>query len=144
MLPEQVIIEALNARLNAYAVPRNIKVAWPNVPFDPSPSTAYLLPTLLPARTEGAALGADADNRFLGVYQIGIYWPENQGEISAIKRAGEIAMHFKRGTTLTQNGRPVRINAPPFLSPRFGPTDGFIMYPLNVPYWSDLPNGDIP
>lgn len=138
MTPERIILEAMNEHLLLYVQANPIEVAWSGIPFDPT--IQYLRPNLLPAQTIPAGLGSDAANRQTGLYQVDVFWPENEGDIGPIEVAGQIIAHFKRGTLLTYSGQDVRINDPPWVAPKVPNVDKVLQFPVNIPYWADTPN----
>jgi hypothetical protein len=124
---------ALNAHLNAWPE-RELPVAWANVTFNPSGN--YLRPTFLPARTAPATIGVGGDDRHLGIYQIDVFWKENEGAILPADKAGAVADRFKPGTVLTRGGVTIRILETPWPSPGTQ-EDGRYHSTVNVAYQAD-------
>lgn len=99
------ILSALTTKALALSLP----TAWENEEYDPAIGTLYIRPTILPASTEQAGLGANGLDDHIGVYQIDVFAPVDGGRGIAVNQADAIADHFARGQTLTYNGVDVRI-----------------------------------
>ena len=100
------ISAALDARLNAMtSVP---PVAWENLAYKPIKGTLYLRPTLLPAGTVGATVGATGTDEHVGIYQVDVMGDSGKGKNAAIVMADLIADQFKPVTELTHGGLTVR------------------------------------
>tara|TARA_R110001632_G_scaffold129769_1_gene243840 strand:- start:312 stop:719 length:408 start_codon:yes stop_codon:yes gene_type:complete len=99
------ISAALDSRTNSLSLP----TAWENLEFTPTTGVLFLRPTLMPAYTEQAGLGANGLDEHGGIYQIDIIAPSANGKGTATIKADVIADHFKRGTLLSYNGVNVRI-----------------------------------
>lgn len=91
---------AFCAKLNEFAQAESLAVAWENVQFEPKEDEPYLRPFLLPATTQAAALGQDAENLHVGIYQIDVLSPAGTGWGDCANLAGKIQRHFKRGTRM--------------------------------------------
>lgn len=148
MTPDVLIFDLLNEHLILFtkegpSVSGYIPVAWPGIEFRLGNYSSYVRPRLLPARSAASGLGTAANNDHTGIYQVDVFWTENKGESLAFARAGEIALHFKRGTRLADNGYVVSVNDPPSLSPSLT-ANGFVQVPVSIPYWAEMPNGVIP
>ena len=87
------ISAALDARTNSLSLP----TAWENLEFTPTTGVLFLRPTLMPAYTEQAGLGANGLDEHGGIYQIDIIAPSANGKGTATIKADVIADHFKRG-----------------------------------------------
>lgn len=99
---------ALIARLLAIApgaaVP-SASVAWENKKYIPIPGTRYYRATFLPGIPRPSAIGQDAQNRQVGIFQIDIFDPPDKGDALAATEAERIAACYKRGTALSYNGQ---------------------------------------
>ena len=84
--------------------------AWENVRFEPTTGTPWVRMTLLPGSTRPAYLGADPENRHDGLFQVDIFWPENQGPASADTLADNVRSRYKVSNTLTAGTTNVRFN----------------------------------
>lgn len=98
---------ALTARLEILA--GSPPVAWENEDYTPVLDTLYIRPAHLPGDVSQATLGDTGTDLNIGVYQIDVFAPANQGRNAGLVVADNIANHFKRGTVLTYNSRVVRI-----------------------------------
>ena len=104
-MKENLIQSALTAQLVTLAK----TTQWENADFAPTAQNEYIRPTFLPSRTRAAAIGVDAQDRVIGVYQVDTFSPLNGG----VKANGElvslIMQAFKRGTALSYGGVTVLI-----------------------------------
>tara|TARA_R110000823_G_scaffold203197_2_gene334055 strand:+ start:1965 stop:2372 length:408 start_codon:yes stop_codon:yes gene_type:complete len=97
---------ALDARLNTMT--GSYDIAWPNTPYEPVANTTYLRPTFLPSETLQASLGVTGKDFTVGIYQIDIFTVSGTGRTAI---SDTIADHFKRGTSLTYNGKTLRVQS---------------------------------
>ncbi len=96
---EQALQKALN---NVSGIP---SVAWPNVKFEPAVGTAFLRPTLLPAKTDTFTL--NEYNKHSGIYQIDIYVPNDKGIKDMYTLADSIKDYYQNNKRLVQGGQIV-------------------------------------
>ena len=101
------ISSALDSQLDTLA--GQSPIAWENTVFTPIKNTLYLRPTILPALTTQAALGANGIDEYIGIYQIDVFAPSGKGRGEAETKADAVADHFKRGTDLSKNGKTIRL-----------------------------------
>lgn len=59
-------------------------IAWDNVPYVPTPGTAWIRCTILPGNAEALEFGRSPEKEFSGIIDIGIFVPRETG--SAIAR----------------------------------------------------------
>ena len=105
------IRSALLARLVAPAPGAALpaaSVAWENRAFAPGTARWYRA-TFLPGEPRAAAVGVDAPNRQVGVFQVDVFDPTNKGDAIAAAEAERIAGSYKRGTVLSAGGVSVLI-----------------------------------
>ena len=100
---------ALNQRLDAYATANSRDVAFENIKHEPTTGTMYLRPTVLPADTEQAGIGASGKEQHQGFFQIDVFSPIDDPKATALNEADSIADYFSRELTLTYNGISVRL-----------------------------------
>lgn len=70
---------------------------------------AFTRATLLPAETFAETIGVSGKNRNHGLYQIDLFGVADNGTDTVDTLADVIISHFKRGTTLTEDGLIVNI-----------------------------------
>ena len=97
---------ALMSRLNTLA--DSPPIAWPNVEYKPSASTAYLRANFLPSDTLQVSLGANGKDETIGIFQVDAVIPAGSGRTTL---PDSIADHFSRGSTVSYNGVNVRIRS---------------------------------
>lgn len=97
-------------------------VAWENVRYEPQIGRPYQDIHLLSNETQQPGNGADGVSFDQGIYQIGLYYPRDEGAGAAIGRADLLRRFFKRSTVLTSGGVSVQVERTPSLSgPIIGP-----------------------
>lgn len=98
------IENALNTKLNS--IPGLPNIFWPNEQKEPTQSTSWIRPTLLPASSELYTLNGEDYHQ--GIYQIDIFVPLKIGTALADSYADTIYLSFKR-QTLSKNTTDVFI-----------------------------------
>jgi len=133
------IEDALHYRLNALGL--SAPIAWPGAAFQPVVGQTYVAPSILPNRTDYAAVGSNSPRRHRGLYQVIIYSPINEGSLPAAEIADQIIEQFA-GVTIDKNSLRVRIGSfdgSPAL-PYRGTSldqDGWRLTPVTIPWWCD-------
>jgi hypothetical protein len=135
---ETSIVEALMARLLTLTLSPALPVAWPNLDYTP-PAAGYLRATHVPNSTNQVTLGSTGKNRHVGIFQVDVFLPIMTGISTPMERAGAVAAHFKRGTTLTKDGINVRITRPPEVRPALQSLP-YIQVPVIIRYQADADN----
>ena len=125
------ISAALDGNLNSMSsLP---PVAWTNEQYTPTQGTLYLRPTLLPADSNAATIGDGTDIN-IGIYQIDIFSPADEGKNEIMLMSDTIAEQFKRDTVLTYNSRNITIRR---TSQRYvGNFGGWLHFAVDVEYYS--------
>lgn len=136
-MSQLIIRQLLEVRLNTIASP--LPTAYENVPFKPTPRTAYQKVHLLPAATENPAYGDNVTvlERESGVFQVTLMYPENEGAANATTRAESIRALFPRGLVLTSGAVRLRIDRSPSVASAF-PDNGYFSLPVSVFYTADV------
>lgn len=101
---------ALESALNGMAP--SVQTAWENVPFTPTPGTAYQAAYLLPAEPENPTYG-DNYHRLIGIFQINLFYPLQAGPKAAADRAELIKATFCRGASFTSGSVTTTIQRTP-------------------------------
>jgi hypothetical protein len=124
----------ISAALDSHTNDLSLPTAWENSGYEPTIGTLYIRPTILPANTFQAGLGASGLDDNFGIYQIDIFSEAGKGKGAAIIKADVIANAFKRGTVLTYNGVSVRLGN---VSRGSGSRDGaWFVLPVFINYQS--------
>lgn len=124
---------ALEGKLNAMTP--SISTAWENVPFTPTPGTAYQAAYLLPV-TENPTMGDDY-YRMAGIFQVNLFYPLQTGPKEAQDRAELIKTAFKRGTTMTSGTVKVIVERTPDIGQ--GRRDGDRwMVPVKIRFYAEV------
>lgn len=135
---ETSITEALLAQLATLVLSPVLPIAYPNVTFTP-PAAGYLRATPVPNIANQVTLGSSGKNRFEGLFQVDVFLPQNAGISTVLEKAGAVAAHFKRGTTLTRDGINVRITRPPEVRPHLQ-SPPYVQVPVMIRYQADAAN----
>lgn len=111
------IRKALEVRLAALAP--SIVTAYENVTFTPpAADVAYQQAFLLPGQPDNSEMGST--NYFdVGVFQVTLCYPIGNGPGAAQARAELLRLHFKRGTSLVQDGITVIVMRTPAVAGGF-------------------------
>ena len=99
---QTALITRLTAASPGAAVP-SASLSVPNYAFTPG-STRWYRATFLPGESVAAAVGVDAQNRHVGIFQVDIFDPKGQGDGLSRQEAERIVSCFKRGTILHCTG----------------------------------------
>lgn len=105
-----IIRRLFESRLDAWARPRGMVIAWENVPFDP-PDGIYLRAFLLRANTDSRDLAGD-NRRYQGVFQVSVVAPIGGGSNAAESLAEEIVNLYPKKTPLKGDDITVWITRP--------------------------------
>lgn len=110
-----------------------------NSDFTPTTGQAYASPVFLPAQPTPAALGATADNRCHGIFQVTVTSRKGEGRGPALAAGTSIANHFRRGLELiTSDSKKVTITSSGTLPAM--PSDSSYSVPVDIHWTSDQPN----
>ena len=104
------ISAALDSKLAEFAAANSVQVAYENNEYTPTVGTLYLRPTLLPADTLPIGIGFASALDHLGIYQVDVIAPIDNGKGVALAMADLVATAYPRGD-LTYNGVKVRIKS---------------------------------
>lgn len=138
MAVEDAIPSALFAHLAALTLSPAMPVAWEDVNFTP-PSTGYVRATYHPNTVQQITLGDLGINRFIGLFQVDVFWPQGQGIIQPSQRVAAISAHFKRGTDIAGTGVTVRIIQPPQARPALESAP-YVQIPVMIRWQADAAN----
>lgn len=109
-------------------------VAWENTRYEPTIGRPYQEIFLLSGDTKQTAQGASGTNFDVGVYQIDLHYPRDEGAGDLIGRADLIRQYFQRSRLLQNNGVKINVEQTPSLSPpRTGPQ--WYTRSVSVPYF---------
>lgn len=109
-----------------------VKVALPNIKFDPSGLTSFYQVFIVPARK--TAIGLSDTNSQGGFCQVSCFVKHEAGEIKAVTMAETIMAAFPRGTVLGDNSLKVKIIQPAYYSQGLINNNGWYMVPVTIPY----------
>ena len=111
-------------------------VATENAPLDVETRVdPWYRVTSLPGYPTRPGIGAEGNQRYVGVIQVDVFWPKSQGDGYAKEQADAIADHFKVGTVLA--GAVVTNSARLAAS---GAEDRWYMVPVHITYRADSAN----
>lgn len=104
------ISAALDNKLNTYTTASSIPVAWENFDYQPTVGALFLRPTLLPSGTSAIGVSNNSSNDHVGIYQIDVIAPIDQGKGAAFAQADILSTQFARGI-LTYNNIKLQIKS---------------------------------
>ena len=125
---------ALEAALKA--ITPAIDTGWENAPFTPTTGTPYQLVYLMPASPENPTMGT-GHYRFIGIFQINLFYPTQTGSGTAAARAELIKAAFARGNSFTKSGVTVKILYTPEIGQGRADDDRW-MIPVKIRFSADI------
>lgn len=137
-MSNKIIRAALEGHLKAWAsaqVPP-IPLFLENRGKKPEIGARHIRADLMPADTLDPSQGAQ-HRRYHGMYQVGIFLPENEGTGDSDDLAKAIEVLFKCPTTITKQGLNVRIQQTPSIAQSRPDGAGFWMTPITIKYSAD-------
>ena len=114
---EQDIETALFERVASLTLSPVLPVAWPNVNFTPPDDGKYLEVSHFPNGVSRYALGGGNASSRIGLLQLTVVTPLNQGPANATAIAGEVAAHFNDATVMFEGVAKVFVTKAPELAP---------------------------
>lgn len=127
--------EALLDRVRTLVVSPVLPIAWPNITFDPAKDGpgGYIRVQHLPNTNNRLFIGSDEPSQRLGLLQLSVFSPLDEGEQKSREIGGQIAAHFSTDTRMVHGGIAVRSVKHPDVGPTL--TDGpYIQTPVTVEY----------
>ena len=115
-------------------------VAWPRKKFIPASGMIYLAPYLLVGRPSQPEIGATAQNRYVGYYQISVFYPpvmDNPAALDTIVKA--LCGWFKRDTALSYGDASFKVTEAPEVHPDQTETD-WIHVAISIQFRCDASN----
>jgi hypothetical protein len=107
--------------------------------FTPPTSGLWYQAFFLPGEVNAAAIGADAPNRAVGVFQVTVYGPAQDGTKATDNEVERLRKCFARGTSLVYAGVYVIISKAYLVRPTQDEVSYFKQI-LKVQWWSDIAN----
>lgn len=128
------ISAALDDRLNTMeAAP---PIMWENYRTSREQGTIFLRPTLLPAEVSALTMSSAGTDEHIGIYQIDIFAPLNDGKYNTLVLADKIADWFAPGLALTYNTTTTSIVSVSRRASVRDATDSWFITPVEVRYQS--------
>lgn len=81
--------------------------AYDNAAFEPSAGTPWARITVIPTQPEVTSLGDTGYDEAVGVLQVDLFYPLNQGNGQALTKAEAIRSYFKAGKRFSYGGQDV-------------------------------------
>ena len=106
---ETTVMEALFARLKALVFSPALPIAWPNVAFTPPDDRKWLRATDIPASTLPANVAAST-REHVGIMQVDVFRPLNEGPVTGREIAAQIAAQFAPPLVLYAGAVRISIN----------------------------------
>ena len=131
---ESDIETALFDRVASLALSPVLPIAWPNVDYTPPADGLYMSVQLFPNGVQRySQTGADPKQR-IGILQITVVTPLNQGPSNATLIASQIAEHFPADLIMRSGAVKVSVTDAPSIAPAIK-TDASHDVPLSIPYF---------
>lgn len=125
---------ALESALNGMSP--SLSTAWENVNFTPTPGTAYQKANLLFAEPNNPEMGNNLKQE-LGIFQVTLMYPQNQGTALANARAELIRTTFHRAASFTSGGVTVTVEQTPQVAPGFSDGDRWAV-PVKIRFFANI------
>ena len=123
---------AVFARVAALSLSPAMPVAWPNAAFNPPPA-GYLRVSHIPNINRRLFIGSDGPHQRLGLLQISVFVPLNEGASKATEIADAVAAHFPPDLRMRSGGVTVRVERAPEIAQGM-PDDTYWHVPVVVRY----------
>lgn len=136
--PESFILEALNERLRSLLPLSHFvetDVAWPGYSFDEPADRWCLRVQFFPNDNQRVVIDSDGPHQMLGIYQVMVSAPIDNGELESRDLAAKIASHFGADTRMVYGGVVVRSTKRPTVAPSM-PSGADLLTPVSVEYES--------
>lgn len=115
-----------------------IPISYENAQFSPTAGSPFQVVNLLPASVENPSIGASL-HRELGIFQVTLYYPINNGSSDAATMAENIRTRFARGITLSKDSVVVQIDSTPSIVRGIIDGDRWVVA-VSVPYMANIFN----
>lgn len=109
-------------------------VAWPNVPFTPTPETTYIRAEFIPVLRRPSVAGPNPEQRFSGLFYLTIYTPDERGAAAGMTLADTLLARFNGSESLVTTNGIVRIEYSEVKMPLHDPP--FYAIPVEVGWYS--------
>lgn len=119
MTVEEAIEAALFGAVRDLDVFDADRKAWPDVAFVPPAGESYLRVELLSNGNQRLFIKGSNPHRYIGILQLTVVSPLNQGPSIATRLAGKVAAEFHADDDFTEGGITVRIEKAPDVLPAF-------------------------
>lgn len=132
--------KALEAQLTASTgcAISSASIAMKGRAFSPG-STRWYRATFIPGTPRQVAIGSDAPNRVVCIFQVDVFDPAGQGENLTATEAERIMGFYKRGTALTRNGVTVTCERA-YRGTADDSDPAWMKVPVVVECWADIAN----
>lgn len=98
--PEATVPSLLHAHLATLVLDPALRIAWPEVAFEPEADEPYLEANFFPNIVARQFVANGEEYAHEGLYQVTVVSPRNVGEIAAHEAAGLVVAHFDDATAL--------------------------------------------
>ena len=119
--------------LSVYAAAQ-IDTAWENTRYDPIIGRPYQEVFILPGGRRQTSAGHNGTVFDVGIYQIDLHYPRDEGAGDLIGRADLLCQYFTRSRLLSYNGVTVQVEHAPSISPPRTRPDWYTRS-VSVPYF---------
>lgn len=128
---ETSIMAALFKRVSAFPTP--LPIAWPNKKFDRPGDGKYLRVSFIPNTALRLLISSTGKHRHIGILQVSVLWPQNDGEEAAREIAAAVAAWFPCDLPMTSGEVNARVTKRPDAGPLMVEDSG-VMIPVTISY----------
>lgn len=109
-------------------------VAWPNVPYTPTPDSTYLRVEFIPVLRRPVVAGPRPEQRLSGLFYITIFTPEEKGAAAGMALADYLLAWFNGSSSIIKDNAIVRLEYSEAKMPLHDPP--FYAIPVEVGWYS--------
>lgn len=109
-------------------------VAWPNVPFTPSPGHSYIRAEFVPVTRRPIVMGPGPMHRAVGLFMLSVCTPERDGAGAGLALADVLLQRFNGSTTIQSPTVNVSIEYSEAKLPLHSPP--FYVIPIQVGWYA--------
>jgi hypothetical protein len=112
-------------------------VAWPNVPYAPSPGTPFFRVEFIPVTRRPVVVGPDPEQRFSGLFYVTVFTPEDFGAAAGMAWADALMSRFNGSSSVVTSNAVVRLEYSETKMPLHDPP--FYAIPVEIGWYAFAP-----
>ena len=129
---DSLIIDALLTHVDAFELPLGVRCYKPGKSETRDLANPYILVQFFANQPDQPFISLTREPIRMGLLQLDVYWPKNQGVIEAYELAGALVRHFPRGPNVIKGTTTVWVLGR-------NPQAPYVASPIQEPDWLHLP-----